>query len=211
MPNGDSKAPLIIAFLVSDIFDIIPVRKLANGVNNAFASSKSPNINLHVWPHPDCTASFNTSHNCVNVFTFVAASSAVFANSNASCISLAFLPDFSANALDAYLIASASPYLALALSNVFSIASLDNPVYSATYSLAPEVVNFFNVFVRTSDVSHPVCKDSLNEPFAFIAASAPVLSSLEVSFNAFWNTCPPMPALTTEFQSCNLIVPAAKA
>ena len=115
----------------------------------------------------------------------MAASSAVFANSNASCISLAFLPDFSANALEACSIASASPYLAFALLSVSSTAFLDNPVYLATYSLAPDVVNFFKVSVRTLDVSHPVCKDSLNDPFAFIAASAPVLSSLEVSFKAF--------------------------
>ena len=121
------------------------------------------------------------------------------------------MPDFSAKAFEACSIASASPYFALASSRAACTASFDKPVYSATYSFAPEVVNFLRVSVSTSEVSHPVFKDSRNEPSALIADSAPVPSNSDVFFKAFWNTSPPIPALTTEFQSINLTVPDANA
>ena len=103
-------------------------------------------------------------------------------------ISSLFFPDFLASASDAFSIAFASPYLASASSKAAATASFDNPVYSATYSLAPDVVNFLRVSVRTSAVNQPVDNDSLNEPSAFIAASAPVPSNLDVSLRASWNT-----------------------
>ena len=181
-------------FLASENLFIIPVSLSANGVIRFLASSKSPTISLQVWPQPDWAASFKTSHNCVNVLTLVAASSAFFANWSASLISLAFLPDFSAKAFDAYSIASASPYLASASSRAACTAFSDKPVYLATYSLAPDVVNFFKVSVSTSDVSHPVVRDSRNVPSAFIAASAPVPSNSDVSLKASWNIWPPIPA-----------------
>ena len=40
---------------------------------------------------------------------------------------------------------------------------------------------------------------------------APVPSSSDVRTRASWNTLPPMPALTTEFQSIRDTLPAASA
>ena len=99
-------------------------------------------------------------------------------------ISSSLLPDFSARAFAALSIASLSfPQASVSLS-IDSTASFDKSVYSATYSVAPDVVNFFKVSVRTSDVNHPVFNDSLKDPSAAIAAFAPVLSFSEVSVNA---------------------------
>ena len=75
---------------------------------------------------------------------------------------------------------------------------------------APEIC--FNVSVNTSPVNHsPLVKLSLKLPYFLIAASAPVPITSEVLINASWNNLPPIPPLTTEFQSCKETLPAAKA
>ena len=75
---------------------------------------------------------------------------------------------------------------------------------------APDIWD--KVSVNTSAVSHsPSVSDSLNEPYFSIIASTfiPIFSA--VRFNAFWNNSPPIPALTTEFQSWSATLPVAKA
>ena len=72
--------------------------------------------------------------------------------------------------------------------------------------------NCFRVSVRTSVVSHsPLVRDSRKEPYILMAFWAPVPSSSDVRTRASWNTLPPMPALTTEFQSIRDTLPAASA
>ena len=44
-----------------------------------------------------------------------------------------------------------------------------------------------------------------------MSASTFVPICVAVRFNAVWNTSPPIPAFTTEFQSCNATLPFAKA
>ena len=87
-------------------------------------------------------------------------------------------------------------------------------------------MNWLNVLVRTSEVSQDCCpglamidsrKDSplivalpvalsiLTAPFEI----APIFSPVRIS--AFWKTAPPIPPLTTEFQSCRPTRPAAIA
>ena len=61
-------------------------------------------------------------------------------------------------------------------------------------------------------VSHsPLVRDSRKEPYILMAFWAPVPSSSDVRTRASWNTLPPMPALTTEFQSISDTLPAASA
>ena len=67
--------------------------------------------------------------------------------------------------------------------------------------------NLVKVLINTSSVNHPSCNVSLNG----LDLSTNIPISLAVSFNAFWNNSPPIPALTTEFQSIRLTLPAAKA
>ena len=75
---------------------------------------------------------------------------------------------------------------------------------------APE--NCFKVSVSTSVVSHPPwVNDSRNDPYCWIIASTLVPKCSAVRFRAFWNSSPPMPALTTEFQSISETRPAAMA
>ena len=72
--------------------------------------------------------------------------------------------------------------------------------------------NCFNVSVNTSVVNHsPFVKLSLKLPYFFIMASAPVPSCSDVLIKASWNSLPPIPAFTTEFQSARLTLPAANA
>ena len=150
----------ISLFLASDTLLIKLLSTSLIPVHNVLASSKSPMISLHVSVHPEPSASFVVSRSCVNVFTFVAASPAVFAMS-AICL--------------------ASSCVYPLLTNFCTAAS-----YSACVSAA--VANMSKVSVRTSVVSQPVDNDSLNEPFASIAALAPVLRCSEVFISASWNT-----------------------
>src|SRR4029077_9640408 len=76
-----------------------------------------------------------------------------------------------------------------------------------------------NVCVRTLPVTQPL----FNEPLKVLPASVHCLKvssiftplsvwrALPVLNRASWNTLPPIPALTTEFQSCNLTLFAAIA
>ena len=68
-----------ILFLASELLLIASFKTLLTSVHKFLASSKSPIIVLHVVVQPDPKASLIVSINCVNVFTFVAASPAVFA------------------------------------------------------------------------------------------------------------------------------------
>ena len=87
----------------------------------------------------------------------------------------------------------------------------ENPCWIRSASLyAP--ANCFRVSVSTSVVSHsPLVRDSRKEPYILMAFCAPVPSSSEVRTRASWNTLPPIPALTTEFQSIRETLPAARA
>ena len=67
--------------------------------------------------------------------------------------------------------------------------------------------NFFNVLVNTLVVNQSSFSVSLNG----LDLSTYMPISFAVSFNAFWNNSPPIPAFTTEFQSCRLTLPAANA
>ena len=67
--------------------------------------------------------------------------------------------------------------------------------------------NFCNVLSNTSDVNQPSCKVSLN---GFDSLTYMPID-LAMVINSFLNNSPPIPALTTEFQSCKLTLPAANA
>ena len=73
-------------------------------------------------------------------------------------------------------------------------------------------MNFCNVAVNTSVVTQaPSVKLSLKVPYFAIIPSTSIPKCLAVAFNSSWNISPPIPALTTEFQSCNDTLPAANA
>ena len=166
-------------FLASDILLIKSLRTSDTLVHKLLASSKSPIIRRQVWVHPEPNASLRVSINWVNVLTFVAASPAVLAIS-AICLASSWVYPCSTN---------------------FCTAA------SYSFWLSAAVENWSRVSVRTSVVSHPVFNDSLNDPSAEIAALAPVCKCSDVLIRASWNTWPPIPALTTEFQSISLTVP----
>ena len=69
------------------------------------------------------------------------------------------------------------------------------------------VENFLRVSSNTSDVNHPSCRLSRN---VFVLSRATPMASA-VSYKAFLNSSPPIPALTTEFQSIRLTLPEANA
>ena len=77
----------------------------------------------------------------------------------------------------------------------------------AAFNRLSSSANCSNVLIRTSDVNQLSWSVSLNglDSLTYI----PIC--LAVSFNAFWNSSPPIPAFTTEFQSCNPTLPAANA
>ena len=64
-------------FLLSAELPIISPNVSDTMVHKFLASSKSPTISSQVFVQPDWAASLRVSINCVNVFTFVAASVAV--------------------------------------------------------------------------------------------------------------------------------------
>ena len=73
-------------------------------------------------------------------------------------------------------------------------------------------MNFCNVAVNTSFVTQaPSVKLSLKVPYFAIIPSTSIPKCLAVSFNSSLNISPPIPALTTEFQSCNDTLPEANA
>ena len=75
-------------FLLSENCCITPPIEFDILVNNALASSKSPNIYSHVWVQPDCIFSLVVSNNPENVFTSVEAALAIWPSSTirwASC------------------------------------------------------------------------------------------------------------------------------
>ena len=69
------------------------------------------------------------------------------------------------------------------------------------------VENFLRVSNNTSDVNHPSWRLSRND--FVLSLAIPIASA--VSYKAFLNSSPPIPALTTEFQSIKLTLPDAKA
>ncbi len=83
---------------LAELLSISPIVSLTF-VKSAFASSKSPTIISQDCVQPDCAASLIVSHNWVNVFTFVAASLAVFPSLSISSTCLSVYPiDFNCSA-----------------------------------------------------------------------------------------------------------------
>ena len=86
---------------------------------------------------------------------------------------------------------------------VVSISSLKVFTFVAASNIDSFVENFFKVSNNTSDVNHPSCKLS-RKVFDWSLATP---SASAVSYKAFLNSSPPIPALTTEFQSIKLTLP----
>ena len=86
---------------------------------------------------------------------------------------------------------------------VVSISWLNVLTFVAASNIDSFVENFFRVSNNTSDVIQPSCKLSLK---VFDSSLATPRASA-VSYKAFLNNSPPIPALTTEFQSIKLTLP----
>ena len=69
-------------------------------------------------------------------------------------------------------------------------------------------VIWLRVSSMTSAVSQPSLSDSRNEPSFSMYSSTASPCMRAVRFRASWNCSPPMPALTTEFQSISFTLPA---
>ena len=90
---------------------------------------------------------------------------------------------------------------------VVSISWLNVLTFVAASIIDSLVENFLRVSRRTSEVIQPSCKLSRND---FVLSLLTPMASA-VSYKAFLNSSPPIPALTTEFQSIRLTLPDAKA
>ena len=134
---------------------------------------KLPNISSKDLAHPDPSASFTVSINCVKVFTFVAAFVAVSAISWISLISSLVYPiAFNSDS-------DISPANSLRVSERTLVLSHEVPFF--------DPIEFLNV----------------SFPDLIISYCSLVMEciALAVLNNASWKTLPPIPAFTTEFQS----------
>ena len=93
------------------------------------------------------------------------------------------------------------------------ISCIWDSVYPWALNSASDIspVNSFKVSSNTSEVSHPFPSLLLNDSLKDWASSTVLPIAFAVLFNASWNTWPPIPALTTEFQSSKFTLPAAIA
>ena len=95
---------------------------------------------------------------------------------------------------------------------IVSISCVNVFTCVAAFKRVSSSANFSNVLTSTSEVSQLSCPPAaLIDSLKLTDSSTTIPICFAVSFSAFWNSSPPMPAFTTEFQSCKLTRPAAIA